>query len=226
MYLWTTYTERFLEKKLYKGRNLHEFIGSTEGLIDWDEVIALCKSATDADHNSVSAVVDRVEEHVGSGEAFGDYKEHMTQDDIKDLTGSYYDLIDIWKAAGYRIEDIEWYDYYPGQHFDISVRDKFAELVQAKPLRVFISEIHPGKYVPYHWDIEDCEKEWRELGELVRYVCFIQDQKPGHIFTLDEHCFYNEAKHNVYRWNTRKDWHAGANCGFEPYYLFHFLGYK
>jgi hypothetical protein len=208
-------------------RNLHNFIGSTKELIDWDEVINVCQSQKDnADHNSVVSVMERVEDDIESGQLFKQFENPVDDLEQKKLAGSYYDLMGIWKNANYRLEDIEWYDYYPINHFDVSIQNTFAELVNAKPLRVFVSEVWPGKMVPYHWDIEDCELEWQNLGELVRYVCFIQQPEPGHLLLLDEHCFYNEPQHNVYQWSDRKDWHAGINVGWKPYYLFHFLGYK
>jgi hypothetical protein len=208
-------------------RNLHKFIGNTDELINWNEVITACQLQKDtADHNSVSAVMDRVDDDLQSGYSNIEFKNPLDDNAQQKLAGSYYDLMSIWKNGKYRLEDIEWYDYYPGQHFDISVQDKFSLLVNAVPLRVFISEVYPGKMVPYHWDIEDFELEWQELGELVRYVCFIQKPEPGHILILDEHCFYNEPQNNVYQWSDRKDWHSGINIGWEPYYLFHFLGYK
>jgi hypothetical protein len=208
-------------------RYTHTLVGTTSGLIDWKDVILACQSQKQkADHNSVVTVMDRVEDDLQSGYSNKEFKNPLDTQEQKQLAGSYYDLIDIWKNANYRLEDIEWYDYYPGEHIDISVQTIFGEIVNAKPLRVFVSELYPGKMVPYHWDIEDYELEWQKLGELVRYVCFIEKPKPGHILILDEHCFYNEPEHNIYQWKDRKNWHAGINVGWEPYYLFHFLGYK
>jgi hypothetical protein len=189
----------------------HKFITSTQGIINWDEVILACQQSADPDHNTVTSVVDRSE-----AEAAGD----------QELLQSYRDVIGNWEKAGYDLKQIEWYDYYPGKHFDYSIQEKFEELVGAKPLRVFVSEVWPGKMVPYHWDIEDFEAEWVKLGEMVRYVCFMQEQEPGHLFMLDEEIMYGMPKHSIYQWHSRKNWHAGANCGFKPYYLFHYLGYK
>ena len=203
----------------------HKFITSTESVINWDEVILSCQNSPNPDRNSVSTVMERVDDNIESGELFKDADIQVKQEDVTGLTQSYYDLISIWEKANYRLSDIEWYDYYPGQHFDYSVQQKFEELVGAKPLRVFVSEVRPGVTVPYHWDLEDKEKEWKDL-DLVRYVCFMQEQQPGHFLMVDEHCFYNEKKHSIYQWKHRKNWHAAANSGFETYYLFHFLGYK
>jgi hypothetical protein len=186
-----------------------KYIGSTEGLIDWDEIVTICKNSQDGDFNSVKTVVDRSE---GSWQ------------DNPELLGSYREVIELWHNAGYDLEQIEWYDYYPGTHFDIEVQNKFAELVNVIPRRTFVSEVYPGRCVPYHWDVEDNEKEWLEQGDLVRYACFMDKPQFGHVFILEDECFYNAKQHDVIEWANYRDWHAGTNCGSEPWYLFHMLG--
>jgi hypothetical protein len=185
-----------------------KYVGSTKDLIDWDSVIASITPRS-GDYNSVTSVVDRSESNWS---------------DVPELLGSYHEIIDTWQKANYDLTNIEWWDYYPGQHFDVSIQNKFAEFVNAEPLRVFISEVMPGQCVPYHWDVEDHEEEWLKLGTLVRYVCFIDKPKFGHVLIIDQECFYNTEQHLVYEWDNYKYHHAGTNCGTDPYYLFHFLG--
>jgi hypothetical protein len=188
--------------------SMTKYVGSTKDLIDWDSVIASIIPRS-GDYNSVTSVVDRSESNWS---------------DVPELLGSYHEIIDTWQKANYDLTNIEWWDYYPGQHFDVSIQNKFAEFVNAEPLRVFISEVMPGQCVPYHWDVEDHEKEWLKLGTLVRYVCFIDKPKFGHVLIIDQECFYNTEQHLVYEWDNYKYHHAGTNCGTDPYYLFHFLG--
>ena len=183
-------------------------IGSSKGIIDWQPVLDSIIPLT-GDHNTVTSVIDRSE-----AEAVGDQQ----------LLNSYREVIGTWQKAGYDLEKIQWWDYYPGEHFDISIQDKFADMVNAIPLRVFVSEVMPGACVPYHWDVEDHEAEWLKLGSLVRYVCFMDKPKFGHVLILEDQCFYNVEQHEVYQWNNYRSYHAGTNCGSEPYYLFHFLG--
>jgi hypothetical protein len=185
-----------------------KYIGTTDSLIDWDHIVASFVPCT-GDYNSVKSVVDRSESNWE-----GDPK----------LLSSYHEVISNWQKAGYDLNNIEWWDYYPGQHIDITVQEKFADLVNAIPRRVFVSEVMPGQCVPYHWDVEDKEEEWLQDGPLVRYVCFIDKPKFGHVFMFNNECFYNIAQHSIYQWDSYKDYHAGTNCGSEPYYLFHFLG--
>jgi len=199
MTVWITYTRKY---------SMPKHIGSTSGFIDWDSVIPLCN--INGDHNTVTSVVDRSEAEAEN-----------------ELLSSYRGIIDTWQAANYTLSDIEWYDYYPGEHFPIEVQEAFGKLVNASPLRVFVSQVDPGRNVPYHWDVEDNEQEWlSQYGNLVRYVCFIDKPQFGHVLILEDECFYNVAQHEVYEWNNYRSFHAGTNCGSTPYYLFHFLGYK
>ena len=180
-------------------------IGSTNGLIDWDNIIKSIVPRS-GDYNSPSTVTDRV------------------KDDPNVNLGYYKEIMETWKNANYDFKNIEWWDYYPGEHFDSSVQDIFADIVNAIPRRVFISEVMPGQCVPYHWDVEDNEDEWLNQGELIRYVCFIDKPKFAQAFILESECFYNVKQGEIYQWDCHRDFHAGTNAGQGPYYLFHFLG--
>ena len=125
---------------------------------------------------------------------------------------------------GYNLEEIYWHDYYPGEHFDIEIQNKFAKLVNAQPLRVFVSEVDPGRNVPYHWDVEDKEEEWLSLGELKRWVCFIDKPRWGNVLILENQCFHNEIQGSIYEWDNYRSHHAGTSMGIHKQYLFHFLG--
>jgi len=184
-----------------------EYCGTTSNIINWDEIVRICKECDDGDKNTVTSVVDRSEAESGG-----------------ELLNRYRKLISIWENAGYNLSQIEWYDYYPGQHFDISVQDKIAEFVKAKPRRVFVSEVHPGKIIPWHWDVEDKEDEWLVEGDLIRYVVFMQPPQFGHVLPLEKTCMHNIVQGDVWKWDSYKSWHAGINMGEEPHYLFHFLG--
>jgi hypothetical protein len=184
---------------------MSKHIGSTNGLIDWDSIITSLVPRS-GDYNSPSTVTDRV------------------KDDPNVNLGYYKDIMNTWTTANYDFKNIEWWDYYPGEHFDISVQDAFASIVNATPRRVFISEVMPGRCVPYHWDVEDNEDEWLAQGDLVRYVCFIDKPRFAHAFILKDDCFYNVEQGEIYQWEHYRDYHAGTNAGEGSYYLFHFLG--
>ena len=182
------------------------YFGKTTN-IDWSDIVESCKSNSHGDHNTVTSVVDR-------SEAGADGP----------LLDSYREIISTWKNAGYNLDQIEWWDYYPGEHFDIEVQNKIEKLLNAHPKRVFISEVYPGRNVPYHWDVEDKEEEWLKEGKLKRWVIFIDKPQFGHIMILENECFHNVEQGSVFEWDHYKSYHAGTNCGTEPYYLFHFLG--
>jgi hypothetical protein len=184
-----------------------KYFGSTNGIVDWDPIVKLCAECTTGDMNTVVTVVDRSEvEAEGS------------------LLQSYRSVINTWQHAGYNLDDIVWHDYYPKHHFDIDVQNKFADLVNADPLRVFVSDIAPGRNVPYHWDVEDKEEEWLAQGQLKRWVCFIDKPRWGSVLILEDECFYNIEQGTIYEWNHYKSYHAGTACGTHHQYLFHFLG--
>lgn len=188
------------------------YLGNTGDKIDWDSVIKTCQSRNDPDKNTVTSVVDRSEAQFSSDQQILNY---------------YHEVIETWRKAGYRLEDISWHDYYPGHHFPIEVQNIFSEIIQAKPLRVFISEVFPGKIIPYHWDVEDKEDEWlKKYGMLYRYVCCIDKPRHASVLVFDDEVLYNNKQGDIFQWNNYKDYHSAANGGEFPQYYFHFLGYK
>lgn len=182
-------------------------VGYTNNIIDWKPVLDGCKKRNDGDLNTVTSVVDRSE---------------ATAEGI--LLDSYRGIIDTWKTAGYDLNDIFWYDYYPGIHFDTEIQNFFASIVNAEPRRVFVSEVYPGRMVPYHWDVEDREEEWLKQGKLKRWVCFIDEPQWGSALILEDQCFYNVPQGQIWEWNNYRSFHAAAVCGAHRQYLFHFLG--
>ena len=186
-----------------------KFFGSTQSIIDWDPIVDLCAKSSTGDYNSVKTVVDRSE---------GNWK------DNPELLGSYHNVINTWDEAGYNLEEIQWWDYYPGEHFDIEIQNKFAKLVNAQPLRVFVSDVAPCNNVPYHWDVEDNEEEWLKLGKLKRWVCFMDIPRWGNVLILEDQCFHNVAQGDIWEWDDYRSHHAGTSMGVHHQYLFHFLG--
>jgi hypothetical protein len=183
------------------------YFGTTEKLINWDEIVKICIQHNNPDVNTPQGVIDRSE---SEAEGF--------------VLENYHEVLGTWINAGYNLNEITWSDYYPGHHFDITVQNKFADFVNADPLRVFVSEVMPGRNVPYHWDVEDHEQEWLEQGSIERWVCFIDNPRWGSVLILEDQAFHNVAQHTVYKWDSYRSWHAGTNCGIHPQYLFHFVG--
>jgi hypothetical protein len=148
-------------------------------------------------------------------------------DFYKNIDGRFNEVITLWQQAGYdKADTVEWINYYPGKHFDQSYIEQFEQFVQTKCIRAWISKINPGRYAPYHVDIDDNEEEYLKQGELVRFTAHPCLPSKGQVGIVDNTVFHMENQGNVYRWPSYRAWHAGGNCSFEPKYLFNFLGVK
>jgi hypothetical protein len=189
------------------------FLGNTKDLIDWNSVISDCQqNFKNADKNTVTSVVDR--------------SEAEAKDD-NGLLSAYREVIGNWQTAGYKLDQVVWYDYYPGEHFPIEVQDSFSQFINAKPLRVFVSEVWPGVTIPYHWDVEDKEEEWIDkYGQLYRFVCCMDNPNIGAGLFFDKEFLYMNKQGDTFEWSNYKNYHSSANGGDQPSYYFHFLGYK
>lgn len=130
------------------------------------------------------------------------------------------------QTVGYDASTVEYRHYQSGDHFSSDVTATFGQLVNATPLMCWVSEVRPGKCVPWHWDINPWELEHTQLGNLVRYFCFISKPQAGHIFVTANDAYYMEPQGAVYRYEELHQWHAGANVGLAPKFLLTFTGYQ
>jgi hypothetical protein len=142
---------------------------------------------------------------------------HKRGDNLPDLDV----ILDMWDAAEYKTVDaggtVGWDMFLPGQQFDQSVIDKFVEFFEIPNYKTaWISRINIGRFAPIHWDVHDDEAT---LGDTYRYHCHIGKPEWGHVFIADDRCFYNENQGSAYRWDSRRYWNAGTNCGITPKYL-------
>ena len=126
----------------------------------------------------------------------------------------------------YPSESIEWFNYYPAVDFNVRVVKEFSDLVKMECVRAWISKINPGRTAPWHWDWDVNEEQHKRLGDLVRFHVSISPPASGHVFMVEEKCFYNERQGTIHEWDDYRSYHAGANCGSEPKFLFNFLGYR
>jgi len=130
------------------------------------------------------------------------------------------------EVAGYTKGDsIEFRHYFPKIHFDIKFVDEFCKVAEIEYLDPFsfISEIRPGKCAPWHWDINPIFTKY-DPKELVRFVCFIDQPKPGQAFMLEDECFYMEDQGSIYKYPNPKSYHAGFNAGLKTKFLFTITG--
>jgi hypothetical protein len=145
----------------------------------------------------------------------------------KNADGRFDKNIQLLVDAGYeKAGTVEWFNYYPGKHFDEDVVKQFSAWVGVDCVRAWISKINPGRYAPYHTDIDDREEEYLAQGELVRFTAHPCVSVPGQVLMVEDMIFHMEEQGNVYRWGHYRNYHGGGNCSFKPKYLFNFLGVK
>lgn len=127
--------------------------------------------------------------------------------------------------AGYnKLNSVGWNNYYPGVHFSQEVVSKFETYVNATPLKVWISCVPPGKYAPWHHDVNDKENEYQQQGKQIRFICNIGKPVKGQVLVVKDEVLHLEEQGSVYQWDSYRDWHGGGNCSFSKKYLFNFLG--
>jgi len=154
-----------------------------------------------------------------------------TTGDRRTFEGTYFDLskpgfteiMDNWSKAEYNLSSIEWFNYYSGIQFSKSYASEFGNLVNAEPVKVWISEIKSGKCFPYHWDVDTDTSMYVE-EKMVRYQMMLEDYVLGHFFVLDDITLTGYKMGDVYQWDNYKDWHGGGNISFTNKYTFNFLG--
>jgi hypothetical protein len=139
----------------------------------------------------------------------------------------YDEVSALWKQAGYdKINSVKWTSFFPGVHFPVTFIEQFEQFTNTVCARAWVSCIEPGYSIPWHKDYEMDDDFLKKYGTPIRMLCHISAPKPGHIFILDDHCFYMEELGNIYEWSDWKDWHGGVNIGFEPKFLLNFVGRK
>lgn len=168
--------------------------------------IGICKTI---DWDSVIRDIENTKpEYVGPS--------HKRGDNIPGLD----EIINIWETAGYKTVaeggTVAWDMFIPGKQFDQVVVDKWNKYYGLNCTNVWISRVWPGHFAPIHWDVHDDEIN---LPECARYHMHIGKPQWGHIFIVDDKCLYNRPQGETFRWQNRKLWHAGTNCGTTPKYI-------
>lgn len=176
-----------------------EYFGNCKDLFNWEQVIK------DIEHQTPA--------YVGPS--------HKESDNIPGLD----EVTRLWKQAEYVNWDqggtVGWDMFIPGKNFDMDIPKKFCEFVGLESYTsCWISRINQGMFAPQHWDVNDCEEELAKQPDKIRFHCHIMPPTWGHILIVDDQCLYNQPLGSVYKWSSRKLWHAGTNCGLVPKYLF------
>lgn len=172
---------------------------NTNHSIDWDTVVKKCQSATGSTMT---------------------YNNNCFPD-----TPEFSNLDKMWQQAGYLHSEsiIEWTNYF-AEDFGQEIVDAFSSIVNAKPCMAWVSKIRPGRMAPWHYDAHQKIEEFRKLGNLVRYTCYIQEPQHGHISIVGESAVYRPEKGSIYIWPTYDEWHCGMNGGLTDKYMFNYWG--
>jgi hypothetical protein len=138
----------------------------------------------------------------------------------------YLKIYNQWVSADFNMSAIKWINYYPGQHFEQNIATDLADSLGISVHRAWISKINPGYFAPWHWDVDDNEEQYLAKGEIKRFSIFLSKPHPGHFFTTDDETFSNTQQGMIYQWKNYRSWHAGANAGLTPKYMFHLVGFN
>jgi len=205
------------------------YYGNTENKIDWKttlDVVRPKKGVYDIYNPSLEYSDDKSKVESAKEKLEWDLQRAIDNGTDLKIIESARKVLGAWWDNGYTMSQVMWEDFYAGDHFDISVQETFAKIVEATPIRVMITRLQPGKVAPPHYDVFPDLSPWKDKGRLVRYTCFIDEPEMGHTFSFPKHAYFNEEIGNIYEWEHVHGWHAGANASLRPYYLFHFIGYK
>jgi hypothetical protein len=181
-----------------------KFLSNSSDIIDWDEVIAGLERCGHESH---------------PGPFTG--PSHKEGDDIPKLN----EVIELWNRNGYKsVEEggtVQWDMFFPGVHFDQSVVDKFCKKYGIEKYdSAWISRVHPGRFAPIHWDVNDNEEYYLSVPDRLRWHAHIGKPAFGHIFVVDNELLYGKEQGDVFLWSSRRLWHSGMNCGLVPKYTF------
>lgn len=169
-------------------------IGICNHIINWDEIIDQCANTKP--------------EYVGPS--------HKRGDTVTGLDP----ILDMWDSAGYKLEQdggtVAWDMFIPGKQFDERIIETLENYYYFELTNVWISRIHPGRFAPIHWDVHDDEDA---IGDRPRWHTHIGKPQWGHVFIVNNKCLYNRPQGETFRWESRRLWHAGTNCGTTPKYL-------
>jgi hypothetical protein len=181
-----------------------EFVGNCNNIIDWESI--------------VSSLILQPPSYIGP--------RHSETDDIIGISN----ISKSWNDAGYVLTSnggsAGWGMYFAGDNFDKSIIEIFSNFVGINPINAWISCINPGQMAPWHWDANDYEEEYSKMLNMLRFSCHISKPSPGHVFIVDDLCLYNQRQGDTWKWSSRQSWHAGANCGIVPKFMFNIFGIK
>jgi len=179
---------------------MKNFFGNCNNIIDWDEI--------------VKSIEEQNPAYVGPRHKVGD-----PVPGVDEVVGALKSVGYLTKPEG---GNAGWDMFLPKVNFDEKIVKTFADFLGLDGYTsAWIARILPGDMAPWHWDITDDEATLSKLNPI-RYHCHIQPSINGHMLVVDAESYYNSQQGDVFKWPDRKSWHCAANCGYVPFYTFHF----
>jgi hypothetical protein len=182
---------------------MSKYFGNCSDAIDWDDVI--------------SHLEDNEPAHRFEGKL-------NTNVDIRNNKGTpennheHY-ILDSWREKNFSFDKINWSSFSVGKHYDKGLENRVGNILKGEILSSWISKVNPGDCCPAHWDLDSNVDT--PLDKLVRFHIHMSAPAPGQIFVIETEFFCNNKQGDIFLWDSRRQYHASANCSFEPAYLFH-----
>jgi hypothetical protein len=137
----------------------------------------------------------------------------------------YQKMLELFNSSKTNRSNMQWINFYPNVHYDQHIDNKICNFLgHTNWARAWISEVRPGKIVPWHYDFDDNEKQFLSTGKLVRYSIKLTDQI-GHVAIVGNNVLSGEIG-DVFKWNDHRDWHGSLNCSSVSKFQYNFLAYQ
>lgn len=89
-----------------------------------------------------------------------------------------------------------------------------------RPALWWLIKLYPGQFQHMHYD-----PYLEETKNPIHYSVFLQDWKPGHIFTYQDKMLANYNAGDMYKWTDPFYYHGTANIGYETRYTLQITTY-
>ena len=148
---------------------------------------------------------------------------YINTDSWKDKA-DYNEIARLWVDAGMNFGGVAVNNYEPKRDYDVSVTEQMEQVLGLTHVESWISRIAPGSMAPYHWDFDN--PQIATLSKTPRRVSVhISEFSFGHVFIVEDRICYNFKLGDMIEFPSIRSWHAGANLGLVPKYMYHFIGY-
>jgi hypothetical protein len=135
----------------------------------------------------------------------------------------YNEIHKLWVDADINIAGVK-VSNYESEQIDSSVIPMMEKFLGLTHVESWISKIDPGCMAPYHWDFDNPIIATLP-SEPKRFSVHISEFVFGHVFIVEDKICYNYKVGDIIEFPQFRAWHAGANLGLVPKYMYHFVGY-